>query len=637
MPDPIDRERSARGAVADLWHSYGAWMLALAFVAVFFALMVLKHDAFHTRALDLAKFDQAIWNTLHGRFLFATTQNHSILGNHFSPYMALLAPLYLLWSDVRMLFLVQTIGLAAAGLFLYKIVRLRHPTLAPWFLLAFYLNPALHEVALVEFRRVTLAVPFLALSLYALYAHKRWLMVIGLVFGVLCKEDIALFVALMGVYLVLFEHDWKWGTSLVLLGLAWAVIVTLWVVPAFQPPREGTTLYPQLNYFGLRGDSYGEIIAQLVGDPLLLFRRMFDREGLQALWRVFLPLGVVLPFLALDWVLIPLPLMAYMLMSVAPGMHRLTDWYMASVLPGLSAAIAVGLTRRSARSARLLTVALLCTTIIGYLLFSHAPLGGEYEPGLYKVTDHHRLAARVVAAVPSDARVAAQDPYVPHLSHREHIYLYPWISIGKENIDYFLLDRYLHPYPLQPYQIESEIDNMVADVLYVVRLEGDGIYLLSQGGDPLPAFGVDAVADGTMRLDRVEVAVLGRDGFFQNRFQEPVQLRPADEVRISLYWEALADPNAERTVSVRVTDRSGALAAVQDNLPGKGDKPTSWWRAGWKIRDVYYLTVSPQAQRGPGRLEVLLYDSYSQDIVPFGDLETYPVCTVRIDDETSTP
>jgi uncharacterized membrane protein len=604
------------------------------FCIVLSTLLILKHDSFHTQALDLAKFDQAIWNTLRGRFLFTTIQDYTILGNHFSPLMAFLSPLYLLWSNVRVLFFVQIIGLSVAGLLLSKIVQFRHPALAPWFSLAFYLNPALHEVALVEFRRVTLAVPFLALALYALYARKRALMAIGLACALLCKENIALIVLMVGLYLVVFERDWKWGLSLAIVGIAWAVVVTFWVIPAFRPPNE-SFVYPQLNYFGLKGSSFQEIWAQVIGDPgqvvLNVLGTAFDRKGLLALWRVFLPLGFVLPFLSPDWALIVAPSMAYMLLSVAPAMHALENWYMASVLPGLFAAIAVSLTRRSARWAGRLNAVLLAATIVGYVLFSSAPLGGQYEPELYQVTEHHHLAAQAVDAIPGGAKVAAQDPYVPHLSHREHIYLYPWVSIGLENLDYILLDRNLHPYPLQPYQLDEQINDLLADVSYSIELEGDGIYLLRRGDERENAFQVNATVDEAMHLDRVEVAVRDEDGFLRATGQEPVELVRGQGLRVSLYWQALDAPGAERTVSVRIVGSDGTIIAQHDGWPALGTKPTSWWEKGWEIRDTYYLTIAPEAQPGPGSLIVLVYDTYSSEILPFsGGTEVLGICEVRI-------
>jgi len=613
------------------WVAYGAWVTAAAFAIVTFGLMVHQHDAFHTRALDLGKFDQAIWNTLHGRFLISTLQGFSILGNHFSPFMALLSPLFLIWPNVRVLFLVQTVGLAAAGLLLDRIVRRARPGLASWFTMAFFLNPALHEVALDEFRRVTLAVPFLALALYGLSTRKRLLTALGLGIALLCKEDIALVVLMVGLYLLVFERDLRWGLLFAALGLGWAVVVTLWVIPAFRPPDDPTSLYPQLNYLGLSGDSYQEIIGQVLRRPWVFAQRMFDLEGLKAMGRVLFPVGLALPFLAPDWLLIIVPSVSYMLMSSMPGMHNLQDWYMASVLPGLFAAVAVALTRLPQRWARWATGGLVGCALAGYLWYGHGVLGGQYAPELFRVGAHQRLAARAVAQVPREARVATQDPYVPHLSQREHIYLYPWISIGPERVEYFLFDRHLHPYPMQRYELDAQIDDMIADTRYTIEWEADGIYLFHQGGQALPSFPVDAVADGTMRLARVEVAASDEDGVYRIATQEPVALAPGRQVRVSLYWEALAAPDAERTVSVRISDSSGALAAIYDSLPGQGKKPTSWWEEGWQIRDVYYLTVSPQAPAGRGSLSVLLYDSLSGETVLFeGGTAILELCPVVI-------
>jgi uncharacterized membrane protein len=626
----LTREKLESSCMA--WRTnWGALILAAAFVAAFFWLTTRQYATFHKRAPDLAMFDQAIWNTLQGRFMFSTIKYRSIFANHFSPYMVLLCPLYLIWSDVRILYFVQTAGLAVAGLFLHRIVRSKHPGIAHWFLLAFYLNPALHQVALHELRRVILAVPFLAMAMYALYAKKRSLMVLGLFFALLCKENIGLIVSMVGVHLVLFERDWKWGVPLIVGGATWMAAMMLWIIPAFNPPGDPSG-YRLVSYFGLWGDSFESIIINMLSAPLTLVQVMFDKEALQALWRVFLPVAIILPLLAPDWVLIGLPSVGYMLMSNFAPMHQLEDWYMASVIPILFAAVAVGLARRSGRRARWLTMLLLAATAIGYGLFSFAPLGGRYDPSYYTLTEHHRLAAKVVAAVPAEARVAAQDPYISHLAHREHIYLYPLIPPEeKESIDYFLLDRNMHAYPFQGGEIGYEIDNLVADPSLVVEMEGNGIYLLGNHGDPLPSFPVDRVAEGSMRLDRVEVAVLDQGGFFRTVEQEPVELRPGQEVRVSLYWQALAAPSGERTVSVRIADAAGALVAQHDMQPSDGARPTSWWEPGWEFRDVYYLTVSPEAPSGPGSLDIVLYDTYTLDRVPFDDgVEVVSLCTVTL-------
>jgi uncharacterized membrane protein len=81
-----------------------------------------------------------------------------------------------------------------------------------------HLNPALHEVNLSEFRRITLAVPFLSLALYGLVKGRRRWILAGLLPALLCQEDMAIIVMAFGVYLLLKNREVKLGGGLLILG-----------------------------------------------------------------------------------------------------------------------------------------------------------------------------------------------------------------------------------------------------------------------------------------------------------------------------------------------------------------------------------------------------------------------------------
>ena len=615
-----------------LWVERGAYVLALIFVVVMFALMVAKHNAFNTRVYDFARFSQAIWNTLDGKFLFESIKYRSILGDHFSPIMALAAPFLLIWPDERVLFLIQAVNVAVAGLLLYKIIRDKRPELAPWFLLVFLLNPALHEVTLFEVRRIVFALPFLALALYALSKHNRWLMLLGLVLALLAKENIGFFVFMIGLYLLIFERDWKWGVSLMVLGAGWLIVVSLWIIPPFNT-LTAVGEYPQFYYFNYLGNSVEEIIQNILADPLVLFRRMFGPEQLTALWRLLLPLALILPFLEPRWVLFTLPYIAILLLSSDEDMYQIVKWYPGTILVVFFAAIAVGWDRIPKRWEHWVMGGLLTTTIIGYLLYSPAPLGGRYDPSLYKVSDHDRLAAQLLDTIPPDVSVAAQPSYVPHLTSLLDLYHFPWIKIGEENVDYFLLDRHTEPYPYNEHEINDEITNRVADPAYVVVGEADGIFLLRNRGEQLPSIPADRLAEGSIRLERFEVAVRSEEGLFENITEAPLIVKPGQRIRVTLYWEAVGNPEEERTVSVRIADDTGWLIAQHDSMPVGGTRPTSWWEEGQKIRDVYYLDIPPDTPPGKLTLDLVLYDSHTLEIVSFeGEGETLNLRPIVIEE-----
>ena len=586
--------------------------LALIFTAIFLYLNTRQYLTFSLQAPDIDRFDQALWNTLRGRFLFSSIPDKSILAYHFSPYMALLSPLLLIWSDVRILFAAQLVGIAATGLILFKMIEDRRPWLALIVLVAFYLNASLQQVALLEFRRVTLAMPFIALAIYGLYKDRRWLMLLGIVLALLVKEDLGLIVAAMGVYLLLVKRDWKWGLPITLLGLTWTVAMVIWILPAL---RGG--FYDQIGYFSGWGANPGEIAENIITNPVKVLQTMFDGEGLAALWRTFLPLGLLLPFLAPEFLFISAPLLGLYLLGSEPEMHQLERWYLAPLLPIFFAALAVVLVRLPRRYATWAAVGLLLATAIGYILFSPGPFGGRFEPYRYQVTERHVQAWQVLDAVPDEAKVVAQVDFIVPLAHREHIYLYPWYVIDQEEIDYFVMGRNFDSYPIHSSELDWEINNLVVDPELIVDMEVDGIYLLRQGGAHNPAFEIGRTADDAIHLDRVEVAVADEAGVYQTATEAPLTISPGQELRVTLYWEALAAPEVERTVSIRVEDAAGALVAQYDSQPVQASRPTSWWQPGWRLRDVYYLTVAPEVAPGPASLDLVLYDSYTGERASF--------------------
>src|SRR5205085_4003431 len=106
-----------------------ALLLCLGYAIFVASLAIRQHDSFHTHAFDMGYFDNVVWNTSQGR-LFANDlpdKPHNFLGDHFSPAVLALAPLYWVWSDARMLLTVQAVMLALSVAPAYWLVRQRSP------------------------------------------------------------------------------------------------------------------------------------------------------------------------------------------------------------------------------------------------------------------------------------------------------------------------------------------------------------------------------------------------------------------------------------------------------------------------------------------------------------------------------
>ncbi|MCA9982258.1 MAG: DUF2079 domain-containing protein, partial [Anaerolineales bacterium] len=376
------------------------------------------------------------------------------------------------------------------------------------FLLAFFLNPDVHTVTLFEFRRIVFGMPWLALAMFGLATGRRWLMLLGLLVALTAKESIGLYIVTIGLFLLVFERDWKWGLFLMALGAALTLLISVWVIPSFQTGQTSDGNYSQLYYYAYLGDSYGEIARNLLTRPFEIIGQMLQPAQLTAIARVLLPLGFALPFLGRGWryVLIVVPYLGLMFLSNDVDMRQLDKWYMATVLPVLFTAVAVGWQQIPEKWHGRVMLYWLSLTLLAFFLFSPAPGGREFEAHLYEIDDRDRLGEQFIQQIPPSARVASQLKYVVHLTDHADLYHYPWIDIGEENIDYFVLDRHSDPYPFDGPGINEKITNIVSDPRYIIEAEADGLYLIRQAGEQLPAYEVNLTAEDSIHLGRVEVA-----------------------------------------------------------------------------------------------------------------------------------
>jgi hypothetical protein len=79
-------------------------------------------------------------------------------------------------------------------------------------------------------------------------------------------------------------------------------------------------------------------------------------------------------------------------------------------------------------------------------------------------------------------------------------------------------------------------------------------------------------------------------------------------IRLTLVWRANAAIPGDYKISARLLDSAGEVAAVVDKVPVHFAYPTSAWRPGEFIADVYDLHPPPDALPGPYTPLLILYD-----------------------------
>jgi len=83
---------------------------------------------------------------------------------------------------------------------------------------------------------------------------------------------------------------------------------------------------------------------------------------------------------------------------------------------------------------------------------------------------------------------------------------------------------------------------------------------------------------------------------------------PGQILSLSLYWQALAQPDRNYKVFVQLLSPEGQLVAQRDSQPLDGFRPTSTWRLGQEITDRYGLLLPDTLQPGAYQLVIGMYD-----------------------------
>ena len=78
-------------------------------------------------------------------------------------------------------------------------------------------------------------------------------------------------------------------------------------------------------------------------------------------------------------------------------------------------------------------------------------------------------------------------------------------------------------------------------------------------------------------------------------------------VMLTLWWQALAAPNDERSVLIHLLDNTGAKVAQADGAPARGGRPTTQWHAGATIVDTHNLAIPPDLPPGEYTLVFGMY------------------------------
>jgi hypothetical protein len=441
LPGPVSLSpRSGRIGVA---------VISLGALAFYLAHSLLEQHRYLSTGYDLGIFDQAVraYSHLQQPLVPLKGSGVNIFGDHFHPIIAVLAPLYWLWDSPSTLLVAQAVLIAASIPVVYRFTRRRAGEGFSLVVAGAY-GAGWPVQALVDFdfHEIAFGTPILALAIDALDRRDDRRLVLWCVLLLLVREDMGILVALIG----LLRWAQRRPNRPLVLGLVLGGLATYWVTTAIVIPHFAAGHgFAYGNQFGELGNSVSAAGLNVLTHPWHAVAVFFSPEiKFQTFCLLLVPLAL-LP-LRSPYAVLALPLLAERFLN---SRHNLWQpFFHYNALPWLVLVLAMvdgggrlGLFERLATARRRLARAALGVWLLAVPLLL-IPFGSHYDvlpmTKLRQGYDGQQPswlpnARSVVAYLPADVCVAADNRIAPHLTTKD------WTTVAEAPTpppDFYVID-----------------------------------------------------------------------------------------------------------------------------------------------------------------------------------------------------
>lgn len=385
----------------------------------FALLSVQVQDGYGAPGFDMGIFDQGVWLLSRFHAPFVTVMGRNLFGDHTSFVLLLAVPLYWIWPEAQTLLVLQSLLLALAAVPIYLLARRRLGSvpLATALAVSYLLNPALQNANLEQFHPEAFLVLFIATAIYAALEWRRGLLLTSVIGCLLVKEDTALLVVPLAVW-VAWRRDRKLGLALVGLALAYMLVAYEVVIRLLLGV---TSFYAnRIPFGGLDG-----LVAAPVVHPARFWSYVAGGNRPFYVWQMGASFGwafLVAPEIAA----IGLLTLAENALSAFPYMQQILYHYSLALVAVLAMGTVFAVARLASRRLRVAATAwVTATAVASCALWGLAPFS-RHAVYPHSAPDSPAVLAvnRALRVVPPDAVVSASYAFVSHLDHR--VYCYQW-------------------------------------------------------------------------------------------------------------------------------------------------------------------------------------------------------------------
>jgi uncharacterized membrane protein len=415
------------------------------YIVVIFSFLSIKYNNFGYDGMDLAIFNQVFYHSGQGNLFHFTIHPHSYLGDHFTPFLLVLLPLYLLFQSPLTLLLLQTIIIALCTIPIYLLAK--HNLNKTWALilpLLWLITPMAINMNFFEFHLLPFAMFLLLFTVYFYQKKNLQLFTLFSLLSLSVREDVFLVILMFGVLALFQKRKIKWILSPIILAISWFAMSQMIIGP--NNPTGTYKFIPYYNWLG--GNSMLAIAKNYLVHPLEVIKHLFILPNIIMFVSLLIPF-IFIPILKPKYLLLSsLVYLQFALTKNGGGDIILRTHYVALFIPGIIASFILAIKLiynndninskfiKILRDNKAIVIIIIIISNI-YLLLTLSPIGIKNSNNdLISERHNQEIKQKLLEYIPKYEAVATSYEFLPQLSTRPKLYSLNYAWQGYKQLSY---------------------------------------------------------------------------------------------------------------------------------------------------------------------------------------------------------
>lgn len=268
--------------------------LGIFFVVFISSLTILYYLSHLTPSYDFAIFSQMFHYMNETLIPYTTIERSKLLSHfavHFSPILYIFLPFYIIYSNPVTLLIMQAVVIALGLIPIYKLCK--HYNYSNKIIIAlsiiYILMPALIGGNFYYFHENKILTVLILYLFYFIEKGNSKLTALFALLVMLVKEDAAIYVGIIGLYLLFSKRKNIKGWYLIIASIIYFALVTT----LMQRYGEGIMTYRYENFLFNGENSLVFVIINIIKNPAYLFYQLMNIEKLIFIIYIFVPMAML--------------------------------------------------------------------------------------------------------------------------------------------------------------------------------------------------------------------------------------------------------------------------------------------------------------------------------------------------------